>query len=431
MLAGNAVRTIRDLQEHDLAEEVVRPVRTARCVFLDYEALHRDFPGLFPDPTDGTVRSHMEDWALSGAAVVSSSQVGQTRVNTPIHTLDSEVLAIRPPRYGRSLVIPVSPDGPLGTHRRAEIEDWAFGLLDVKGVGTAPDKEPDHGEYQTGLLPIAEAFDEFLIQRLLAAIFRHAGSSFSVLPLYGVIDLGFAVKSVSGDVYPAAALIRRAHRRLPGGDEILRWGTPGHVLTMEIEMLLRQYGISSTSIFAAMDFDGETVTLTQFERVVHLYDDRLLHSLRRKISTDQHVLLRCVNIQSTAEISLDPPVVTLVDFDHFHEYSRFEDPLLSLVRDRPLLFGGVIRPADPGYLQPRPELTIPWHQWKESNDVEAQAGVRPRSRELYKLDGIRCFSGQLAHRYRVGKLGGQEVLKEIEGFVSQASSRWPRWPNRT
>jgi len=421
------IRTIAELEEPTVREEIVYPLRTARCVFVDFASLRRDFPRLAPECLDAPARRRIEDWLIASAAVISASQAAQTLVNTPIETGDTEILAYRPPRYGRALVLPVSTDGPFAPHQIEDVAREAEGLLDVKGIGVRPDRAPEIGAYTSGLLPLADAFKEFIVHRTLEAIFRHAGSPFQALPLYGVIDPGIAIHGEDGvPSQPAGILVRRAHRRLFTGKDVPRGGMPEHRAALEVELLLRQYGMTSGFRCGSLEHDGEQVRMSLFKRPVRLYDDCLLRALWRHLGGGERVTLRCLDIQMTASTDAASGAVTLVDFDHFRIDSHFSDPLLTLAMDRPLRWGGAIRPGEAIYLQPRPELALSTDLWgiQKLSDEDLLAQGLPLWREI---DAFEAFSLDLTHRYRSGEIRGEDILGEIEARMARTTSRWPQY----
>ena len=433
------VRTLGEFEEPDLRAEVVRPVRGARCVFMDVAALRRDFPALMPESPDPPARRRLADWLTAGAAVISGPQAAQTTVNTPVATLDREILAYRPPSYGRALVVPVAAAGPFHPEQRSSLPD-AVGFLDVKGVGVQPGRTPRQERHATGLLPLAEACEEFLIQRTLESIFRHSGSSFTALPLYGVVDVGYEIRGDDGRPgTPAGILVRRAHRRVPDGCDVPCWGTREHVTSLEIELLLRQYGLSSAVPCGELIADGEEVRLRLFDEPVRLYDDSLPRALWRHLGGGHRVSLRCCNVQLTAaafageaganeagegEAGAGEAVANVVDFGHYRVHARFSEPLLTQVTDRPLRWGGVLRPADPFYLQPRPELALPADRWGSlaTADPASAALEHPPGPQA---DGVGVFADGLVRRYQAGEIEGDEILAAIEKFVARATARWP------
>ena len=101
-----------------------------------------------------------------------------------------------------------------------------------------------HGD---GLLKLSDALIEYSNQRLVDGIFKHSKSQFKTLPMYAIIDLGFDIKSKFGIKGRAALMIRQPHRRPhnPGG--LPTYGSDEQHIQLEVELLLRRYGMSSVN----------------------------------------------------------------------------------------------------------------------------------------------------------------------------------------
>jgi hypothetical protein len=118
-----AVRTLAELDDPGVREDLVLRLPRARVVLADLEALLHDFSAL--GPADEGARARAERWLLEQAAVVTATQAAQTVVNSPIPVDGEPRRVLRPTFYGRSVVVPVSG-----------------GLLDVKGTGVFRDRVP-------------------------------------------------------------------------------------------------------------------------------------------------------------------------------------------------------------------------------------------------------------------------------------------------
>jgi len=124
---GPLLRTAGELEDDGLRPDRTLRVASARVVFVDHVLVQHDFPAL-SDAALGEVPARCDEvrahWLLEHAGVVSAAQTRQNLVNTPIETIGEERPAWRPMRYGRALVVDAGPPA---------------GLLDLKGVGLAPD----------------------------------------------------------------------------------------------------------------------------------------------------------------------------------------------------------------------------------------------------------------------------------------------------
>src|SRR3954470_9370402 len=96
-------------------EEVLH-LPDARVAWVDYNALRHDFPALADMP-----EAYIDAWLVSNAAYVSKPQAEQAVVNSPIKTDGACRRALRPPNYGRAVIVEVPG-----------------GLLDLKGAGVRP-----------------------------------------------------------------------------------------------------------------------------------------------------------------------------------------------------------------------------------------------------------------------------------------------------
>lgn len=397
-------------------------VARARVVLADDQLLAADFPGL-----TGTV----EDWLLRHAALISVTQAGQSVANTPIRTLEEPVPVYRLPRGGRAFFAPA-----------------AEGLLALKGVGVMPGVTPipnvlAHGN---GLFGLQEALKEILSQRLVEAILGHAGQGLPTLPVYAVLDLGFDICGAEGERWPAAVLVRRAHRRPRGGWDLPRYRSREQALCLDTELLLRRYGVTSV-------LPGTTYTLIRDPEgrlSMYYYDIRgnmqrgacpepaartLWETYARPGDpTEWRIVFEGINVQVTRVELPDEP--ELIDFGSYHVCESFESPLLSMALDRESNWGGVIRPDSPHFVRPDPRLALPARYWQATGVDEpawweicglleepGPAGEEPPAAERLSLVDRSCM--ELARAFRAGRLSGADVQTAIEGFVVNVTAHWP------
>lgn len=398
-------RSREDLDEPALTVDHALRVAGARVVLADDKLLAADFPGL-----TGTV----EDWLLLHAALISVTQAGQSLANTPIRTLGEPVPVYRLPRGGRAFFVPA-----------------AEGLLALKGVGVMPGVMPipnvlAHGN---GLFGLHEALKEILSQRLVEAILDHAGQSLPTLPVYAVLDLGFDICGAEGERWPAAALVRRAHRRPRGGWDLPRYRSREQALCLETELLLRRYGVTSVMV-------GTTYTLIRDPEgrlSMYYYDIRgqmqrgacpepaartLWETYARPGDpTEWRIVFEGINVQITRVEPPDDP--ELIDFGSYQVRESFESPLLSMVLDRESNWGGVIPPDSPHFVRPDPRLALPVRYWQPGEP--GQAGEE-QPEGLCPVDRV-CMD--LARGFREGRLSGADVQTVIERFVANVTAHWP------
>lgn len=395
-----------NLDEPELKREEVVGLRDARVVWADDRMLDRDFrvsdraapPGLAPGATAG---ERLDAWLLSECAWLSTSQAGQDTVNSAPHLSGTRRSMFRPPGYGRALVTRV--DGG--------------GLMDLKGVGTAPGVAPRYGIHSNGLLSLWTALEELALERLTEAVFRRSRSGFRCVPAYAVLDLGFDLRSPEGQTTPAGLLARRAHRRGRSGVDLAPSGSPRQLVQLEIELLLRHFGLTSDSPSSRIlicERAGQ-MRVRYGPRWMDELDERELRRLRELSGfRGEPMQIAGVNVQLTRDVGLNPSRATVVDFGHFNVRRRFDEPILSMVGDRLLHWGGLLTVDDPRYVQPRPGLALPYKLWGAREDcVEpgSPAGTPPEKRTR-----VQRLCMELAHGFRAGSVdraGVEARLREL------------------
>lgn len=432
-------RSITELNEPHIEVEEVCRIRNARAVWIDHDLLVRDFPHLADSrlEKDGAIQGtrqhrkrlavdYRESWLVNHCAIASKAQASQTMVNTKIHTTGGTVRAFRPPRYGRALIV-----------EAMDLDCQPCGLLDIKGVGLRPGEKPTHEDHGDGLLPLREALEEYAYQQLIEGIFQHSCSGFHTLPMYGVLDLGFEIKMEPDPsrTFNAAAYVRPAHRRWPDGRELPRHGSNEHRLLWEAELLLRHYGVTSaTSDTYIIDQEGDIARLsyrgTEIEHVAQDVIRGLAESCHRIGGSEhnstsdrdarQKITLSGINIQTTGDILDDPPNLVVLDFGHFEVHERFEDHLLSLVSDRPLMWGGVLTPFSSDYIEPAPEIAVNEKDWGwillDEQKVK-EIGYPAWYNQLTRLE---LFCLGLARDYSAGSKTGLDVKVQLDALVKRS-----------
>lgn len=442
---GPLLRHIDELDDPGVASEEALRLADARVLFADHALLQHDFPQLRPEalvqrhPWLAGLSEHdrhreagklIEQWLLRNAGFISANQVKQARVNTPIRTTGERVTAYRPPRYGRSIVVSVHgnhsllpPDSPW--------LDEPDGLLDLKGAGVSPQAVPRQQSHSNGLFYLGRALADLVFQWVIDEVFRRAVPYFWTVPVYGVLDLGFDVKrrDVPGatPTTPAGMLIRRAHRRFPGGVELPRSGSDQERLMFQIEMLLRHYGITSSNdgtwLELAMD-DGRLKVSYGGEPATDL-SERQLEVIRRlsRIGTSP-LVFEGINIQMVRDYSYTPQHAQLFDFGQYRIRPSFDNPVMSLVRNRVLRWGSAMWPGDPHFVQPHPDLAISYERWGRIDDWKEIEPIENIPFGEIDSTPIMAMAYNLTRRYRAGKLSGQEVRSELEALVSAMTEQW-------
>jgi hypothetical protein len=390
------LRDIRELDD-DVQADTARRVATARVVFAEHEVLQHDFPSLA-----GQTRQVREAWLLEQAGIISTTQAAQTVTNTRIRVTGPVRQIWRPPGYGRACVVP--------------------GLVDVKGMGVAVGEVPSLQHHSSGLCTLGEVLREVLLQSLIDELFARAAPWFWTLPVYGVIDPGFDVRTRDGSRLPAGILVRRAHQRPAGGIQ-LPWKSTLHERTqLSVELLLRHYGITSANRGTRFRFERGAGGIAPFyagDAVTDLSDRE-----RRKVAANlrgRPLPLECdgINIQMTRTISARGRVrAQLLDFDNYEVRAAFHDPVISLVCNEPLRWGIAIWPHEREFVQPLPSLRVSAAKWGFADLAD---GPRPRRSQG---EGPYLFAHDLAAQFRSGELMGEQVRRRMRRFVTDSIGHW-------
>ena len=377
-----------------LQSDSVKRVETARIVFANHDLLAADLPQL----ADAAAREH---WLLEQAGIMSAAQLESPAANTPIDAAGSPRQAWRPPLYGRAVV--VEARAPAAQGQASTL------LLDIKGAGVAPGCRPSLSHHQSGLCSLQEALREALFERMIAAIFARAAPDLWTLPIYGVIDLGFDLLTRRGEAIPAGLIVRRGHRR--DTDFILPFrGAPEERLRLEIELLLRSYGLTSSNAATRYRIqrasDGDIRIAYAGEPFADLAPS-LVPIVEAMLGTRSAMLCSKLNIQLVYE-----PAATiraqLVDFGHYEVRRGFDQPLVSGVCNAPHLWGAAIAPDSPHFVQPHPVLLKPFERWAR----EDEAGVLGAARAI-DTDPANRWAERMATGFRAGTIFGNEIAGAI------------------
>lgn len=426
---GPLLRSIEDLDQKAVKPETVLRVKTARVAYANYDLLQHDFPCLqeghlenaypFLKSLNGVEKQRaicqkIDEWMLGHTAYISQSQANQTIVNSPIAVGEGRKTAYRPPRYGRALVLPVA-EFPQTTELSA-------GLIDVKGTGVAPGVQPLNLLHKNGLYQLGYAFVELIVQHLLQRIFWHSKSSFQTLPVYGILDLGFDELNENMEKNPAGMLLRRAHRRPKNSGGLYAYGSSGQLVQLSAEKLLRKYGVTSVNNITTIRVWREAGDL----RIRYGEQDIDFFSAKQKAEIERvshHQLgmgelrFEGINLQHTREIGLNPPAATLVDFQTYTVKNQFDCPVLSLVTDKLLRWGGSIWPESDKFVQPDPALQIPYDLVQATGDIWAY-NRGPESKKINSL----CFG--LAEDFQAKRIDREMLLDTLQRYLDALTAHW-------
>jgi hypothetical protein len=376
-------RSYADLDQPTGALEPVVHLPGARVACADYVALRADFPEL--RVIDDAA---IDDWLVAHAAWISVAQAEQAVVNSPIATGDRVTTAFRPPRYGRSVVVEVPG-----------------GLVDLKGAGVGPGALPSHEDHSNGLEYLAVALGDFMLKSVIDAIFERAAPERFSVPVYAILDAGFDLVSGWRGTAAAGLHVRRGHVRARGGSSLPSTASRLQFAQFEVEMTLRNYGLTSCTVAAALEIEDANgrLALKDGGTLVTDLSPEEVARYRRLARGAPSVRFERVNVQLTRP-GAGSESGEVVDFGHYHVRPCFDHPVCSAVGDRPFCLGPVMWPEDPAYIQPDPRLHVPAEVWH-----------RPNLNEL-------CFD--VAERLRAGRCTREQLQRELEDPLRSLIARW-------
>lgn len=431
---GPVLKSISDLQQGEVKKETVYATSGAQVIMANYELLQHDFPCLRLDNLEKLhpelkvitgkakvmmIRDHIDEWLIRHTCFVSENQTRQEYVNTKIPLSGEKVEAFRPVLYGRALVFSLL-NNYKGLGIDAEKMGYDDGLIDVKGTGLEDGKEHHYYDHGNGLLTLAEAFVEYTYQQLVEAAFRHSGSAFETLPTYAIIKLGFDVKNTGGIAGPAGLLVRRAQRRPENPGGLPDFKTDMQLLHLEVELLLRRYGITSANYVTQVRLwrDKGKLKITYGGKQVNNMNEAQLKNIEEvSRMKDDRLIFEGVNIQHTREFGKDPWKAVVIDFGSFQIKEKFKNPILSLVTDKLMRWGGSIWPDFESYPQPIPEIAVPYELWGRETEFWGFKTHLMNSKLHVVCDGVASYLNE-------GKLKREDAVNIIHAFLNTATSRW-------
>ncbi|MFN0176539.1 MAG: hypothetical protein ACKVU0_18005 [Saprospiraceae bacterium] len=436
---GPLLRSIEELDQNSIKPETVWRVPEARIVYANYALLQHDFPQL-QDPVlekkyplltslkgkarEEAIRGKVDDWLLRHTAFISESQANQTEVNTPIKIGTEKVQAYRPPRYGRALVFSVQEtENGLSLKERPAIQELENRLLDVKGTGVAPTVKPQNVSHRNGINRLGFALYELVMQELLERVFRHSDSQVQTLPIYGILDLGFdELGHNKHHGSPVGLLIRRAHRRTKPSGGLFPYGSTGQLVQLSIEQLLRRYGITSVNEVTRVQVWREDgiFRIRYGEQDINFFNAKQRAEIERVShhkAGNEALCFDGINIQHTRDIGLNPTRATLVDFQSYSVQENFEHPILSLVSNKLLRWGGSIWPGSNGFVQPDPALRIPFQLLGDTGSI---LGYDLGENKI-KLDSL-CYG--LATDFRSNQISRENLLETLQSYLGELTAHW-------
>lgn len=438
--SGPLLKSIDELEQAGILSETVLRMEGTKVVYINYKLLQHDFPQLTDNALEieypylnslkglikrRTIEQILDHWLIQNTSFISTQQAFQTNVNTKIQIGDSKVNAYRPPGYGRALVFSIEENDSVLRRTKNSQQAYENRLIDVKGIGVAPNKIPTNDSHGNGINSLEFAIFELIMQELLQKIFIHSNSSISTIPIYGILDLGFDEKGHNTEKNdfrdkPAGLIARRAHRRPKDSGGLYAYGSTGQHVQLEIELLLRKYGVTSSNAnttikiwkengrlkilygLQPIDFFNEE-QLKEIEKVSHFIDDMA------------PLYFEGINIQQTREISLNPLFATLVDFQSYHVMENFDNPILMLVSDCLLRWGGSIWPNHEDFVLPDTKLKIPFDPICGTGAIFGHNLGEDRT----KIDSF-CYG--LVKDFRARRISKKTVLIRLQKYLGELTA---------
>ena len=395
---GPILHDISQVCRSRLEVEDVVHVQTAKVVVANYHAILHDFSAVFDDDfhqefdpfgcTSCIERgcvcpSSIDQWLVKAAAYVSARQVERNTVNSPIIHGKSIPRAYRPPEYGRALVVPV--DSPAS--------GIAAPLIDIKGAGVAPGVIPSQREHADGLEYLGVALADFFYSWLVDKVLEYTVPSYCSVPVYAVLDLGFDVVGGWMGTAPAGLHVRRAHARELGGLLPPISGGDEERIQIQIEMLLRAFGLTSSAPYAKISGHGPRKNITIRGQALQHLPDKWQQRLEELESMLPNNVIEMINLQFTTNPSWEHRSAQLVDFGHIHARKRFKMPFASRIFDGIFNIGRILLPGDDEFVQPDPDVAI--------------------NPDIFSRRSINAYGFYLAQSFR----GGKADSKSIESLM--------------
>lgn len=363
------------------------PLHAARVVLANHAAIARIG---FPSIPVGTPDERANDQWLLSHALISAAQAASSGWWRYVDRSQSRT-CFRGERAGRSCLSPLSHEiqDPVELYLK-DPETFSRSFVDIKGVGVRHGAMPSTHPYRTGLLPLQKAVDDYVKSILVEKVLLHCGAPFSTVTALAVIDSGFHMSENGRDNSTACMLVREAHLRPPGSD-LPMMGSLAQRYGLEAELILRSYGITSA--------DSRLQITKQDNHYVCMLNNQIAHTdcseeLCRKLVADYQISLPFeadrINIQMTWDSNYsERSKFRLVDFGHYEGVSVFNRPLLSLVRDRPFGWGGVLQTDSPYFIQPADKRLVQTEQWDSRHQQvtsaeNPEAAVSPIARDFVR-----------------------------------------------
>ena len=417
---------ISEYKQHEINihEERVGVISNARIVWADHKKIMRDFPQLFPAYSENACPSIIYAWLKHHCAVISLPQIQWLQAQQfTLHVSDYRK-AYRPPRYGRALVLQNS-DYPF--FYQGNLIDNNSYLLDVKGVGVGPNKQPAYKWHQNGLLHLHVAIKEVIMQGLIEKIFEQEQLNVKGVPVYAILDLGFSTRDrIDGfskfkteHTARASVLVRKAHIRPPGNIELPNDNSELQQVYLAVELALRQYGLTSTGSGTRLKITNDRTLICEYagQCLKNLDQQRVLNFFQG-LDINIPAVFDAVNIQATRFSNNLPLDVRLIDFGHYTIKPQFDNPLLSLVNDRYLNWGGCIYPGDQYWVDVRPNKALNFAKaglQRVPDEIGKHLGLEHDS----QLIGVDITAAEIAQHVEKGLVTIADVEQMMDDFIDK------------
>jgi hypothetical protein len=131
----------------------------------------------------------------------------------------------------------------------------------------------------------------------------------------------------------------------------------------------------------------------------------------------------CINVQM-AVADDETGVRQIVDFGQYSARASFDRPVVSLVSNRPMAWGGVIFPSDDAFAQPDPSLVPAGLSDRDLLGVEQVRSHRDEwSRRRNRL--LQRVASKIAASFRRSEIDHDEVRARVTTTLETLTSAWP------